>query len=318
MVEGGEVHDSVPLACVSPPEGAEVVVGTGDISGFAVFDVNDVRSHAALCEPTFKDTSSLDFAELSPALLVRVGSRGWNRERDLDTGAFSLDGGRTWRAFPSYPRAGAQLGRVAVSADGHSWLWQPRDSAPFLTHDRGHTWLPCQGLSEHPYALLADRVVPRRFYALELDGTTAHQSNDHGLNFRPCATPLRASGLSDARAVFGSAGELWVVLDGGLFHSENSGNSWQVVPVPGRARFVGLGRAERSGDAPSVFVVTEFESAQLFLRSSDRGHSWTRLNDSHQQFGQIRGITGDPKRFGRCYICTGGRGLLYADTAARS
>jgi hypothetical protein len=84
--------------------------------------------------------------------------------------------------------------------------------------------------------------------------------------------------------------------------------------VPGRVSFVGVGRAEQSGGPPGVFIVTQLDAAQLFLRSSDGGHTWKRLNDTQQQFGQIRGITGDPKRFGRFYLATGGRGVLYADT----
>lgn len=307
------IEETVPLSWASPPEGAAVVVGTGDISGFAVFDVDDVRRHAALCQPTFKDTSSLDFAELSPSLWVRVGSRGWNRELDLDTAAFSLDGARTWRAFPSTPHASAQLGQVAVSADGASWLWHPRDSALFVTADQGRTWRACEGIAEGQFALLSDRVEPERFYAFELAGTRAYRSDDGGGSFRPCARPLPAQGLSDARAVFASAGELWLVLDGALFRTNDHGDSWRGVPVPGRARFVGFGRAERGGSSATVFVTAEFDAVQLFLRSGDRGLNWTRLNDGEQQFGQIRGITGDPKRFGRFYVGTGGRGLLYAD-----
>ena len=50
-----------------------------------------------------------------------------------------------------------------------------------------------------------------------------------------------------------------------------------------------------------------------FFRSTDKGVSWVRINDDQHQFGGGGAITGDPRVFGRVYLGTGGRGILYGE-----
>jgi hypothetical protein len=42
-----------------------------------------------------------------------------------------------------------------------------------------------------------------------------------------------------------------------------------------------------------------------------------RINDDQHQFGLIGQITGDPKLYGRVYVGTLGRGILYGDPARK-
>jgi hypothetical protein len=51
----------------------------------------------------------------------------------------------------------------------------------------------------------------------------------------------------------------------------------------------------------------------VLFRSLDEGVTWRRINDDNNQFGDIRSITGDPRVFGRIYVATGTRGLVYGD-----
>jgi hypothetical protein len=51
------------------------------------------------------------------------------------------------------------------------------------------------------------------------------------------------------------------------------------------------------------------------FRSDDAGGSWTRINDDGHQFGFLQCVTGDPRVYGRCYISTMGRGILYGEPA---
>ncbi|MNW22234.1 Xyloglucanase precursor [compost metagenome] len=41
--------------------------------------------------------------------------------------------------------------------------------------------------------------------------------------------------------------------------------------------------------------------------------NWIRINDDRHQYGDIRSISGDPRVFGRIYVATGTRGLVYGD-----
>lgn len=46
----------------------------------------------------------------------------------------------------------------------------------------------------------------------------------------------------------------------------------------------------------------------------NEGNTWTRINDDAGQWAWIgQTITGDPNIFGRVYLGTNGRGILYGD-----
>ena len=50
-----------------------------------------------------------------------------------------------------------------------------------------------------------------------------------------------------------------------------------------------------------------------FFRSFDDGHTWEKINDERQQFGDINSIDGDSRCFGRFFIATGSFGLKYGE-----
>ena len=41
--------------------------------------------------------------------------------------------------------------------------------------------------------------------------------------------------------------------------------------------------------------------------------TWLRINDDQHQWGLVLHITGDPRKFGRVYVGTHGRGTFYGD-----
>ncbi|WP_217577107.1 hypothetical protein, partial [Streptomyces sp. GbtcB7] len=52
------------------------------------------------------------------------------------------------------------------------------------------------------------------------------------------------------------------------------------------------------------------------FRPADQGASWTRINDDAHQWGWAGGaITGDPRIYGRVYIASNGRGIIYGDSS---
>ncbi|MCS2428528.1 hypothetical protein [Parabacteroides goldsteinii] len=50
-----------------------------------------------------------------------------------------------------------------------------------------------------------------------------------------------------------------------------------------------------------------------FFRSDDAARGWVRINDDDHQYGLVLHISGDPKRYGRVYVGSHGRGIVYAD-----
>ena len=50
------------------------------------------------------------------------------------------------------------------------------------------------------------------------------------------------------------------------------------------------------------------------FRSDNGGSAWIRINDDAHQYGNMgEALAGDPRIFGRVYLGTNGRGILYAD-----
>lgn len=76
---------------------------------------------------------------------------------------------------------------------------------------------------------------------------------------------------------------------------------------------VGFGAAKPGSTAAAIYLWGVVDNAQGAYRSDNDGKSWVRLTDATHQFATGREITGDPKRYGRVYIGTNGRGILVGD-----
>ena len=48
-------------------------------------------------------------------------------------------------------------------------------------------------------------------------------------------------------------------------------------------------------------------------RSGDEGRHWTRIDDDAHRYGEVRLVVGDPRVYGRVYLGTHGRGIVYGD-----
>ena len=55
------------------------------------------------------------------------------------------------------------------------------------------------------------------------------------------------------------------------------------------------------------------EGVRGVYRSDDFGGTWTRINDDQHQWGLILQGAGDPRIYGRVYVGTHGRGVVYGD-----
>jgi hypothetical protein len=55
------------------------------------------------------------------------------------------------------------------------------------------------------------------------------------------------------------------------------------------------------------------------FRSIDEGASWVRINDDKHQYGWTgKAVSGDPRIYGRVYVATNGRGIIYGDISSSS
>ncbi|HKQ51679.1 MAG TPA: xyloglucanase, partial [Pyrinomonadaceae bacterium] len=175
------LEETVALDLVSPPAGAHLLSGVGDLGGFRHDRLDVSPPEGMFSNPIFANVESLDFAEQRPAFIVRVGTRQHGREGDGRRGAYSADGAETWTPFASEPE-GRGAGTVAVSADGRTIIWTERGGSTHYSRDRGATWQRAAGIKRN-LRVVSDRVNPEKFYAYDGQRGEVYASDDDGETF---------------------------------------------------------------------------------------------------------------------------------------
>ena len=312
--EDDGLEETVVQDLISPPVGAPLLSAVGDIGGFRHDNLDVSPPGGFFANPIFGTGSNLDFAELAPNIVVRVGSGG-------QAGAYSTDGGTTWAPFAKTPAVPTGTtfrgsGSIAVSADGTTFLWAPQGQGgpgvtPAYSQDNGTTWTACVGLAAG-VRVAADRVNPLKFYASGRNASgqsLLYVSTDGGATFVTAAVSVSGR----PRLVFGIEGDLWVATGSGLFHSQDSAATFVPVPQVNSAAAVGFGLPAPGQIYPAVYLAGSVGGIWGVYRSDDIGVTWQRIDDPQHQFGWINCLTGDPRLYGRVYVGTGGRGILYGD-----
>ncbi|HWA76856.1 MAG TPA: xyloglucanase [Polyangiaceae bacterium] len=305
--ENQGLEETVALDLLVPPDGAELLSGLGDIGGFRHDDLDLPAPAGMYTTPVFGNTTSLDFAELQPEMVVRVGTGGSRSRR----GAFSSDGGSSWTAFASEPPSSRGQGSIAISADGETVLWAAQGALPSYSTDRGVTWTASAGLGSGA-RVAADRVSPKLFYALAANGTQLWVSRDGAQTFEEVASNL-AGASGRPRAVFGSEGDVWLPTASGLLHSTDGGVTLEAIERVQSAYAVGFGMAAPDAAYPAIYLGGVIDNQLGVYRSDDAGQSFVRIDDAKHQYGALNLISGDPRIYGRVYLGTSGRGIVYGD-----
>jgi photosystem II stability/assembly factor-like uncharacterized protein len=306
------LEETVPLALISPPEGAPLLSALGDIGGFRHDDPNASPPAADFFDPVGSTNTSIDFGELAPEVVARVH---WGDSR----GSYSTDGGGTWANFGARPPAAVSNGPggIAVSADGKTFVWLPKGSVAYVSTNRGSTWKKSKkgptSVNDHRTTWpTADRVNPKKFYVYDLVAGRVYASTNGGKKLVTRATVPADGG--HLRAVPGLEGNAWLPGgSAGLYRSTDSCVSFARVAGVEEAYQVGFGKAAQGRSHPAVFMWGKVDGVVGIFLSDDEGARWTRINDDEHQYGWINAIIGDPRTYGRVYLATGGRGIVYGE-----
>ncbi|MFD8816297.1 cellulose binding domain-containing protein, partial [Streptomyces sp. NPDC059627] len=311
MVQGLE-ETSVDDLAAPPSGGAQLFSALGDIGGFRHTDVTKVPS-MMYTSPTFTTTTSLDFVESNPNTVVRVGN--------LDSGphiAFSTDNGADWFAGTD-PSGVSGGGTVAAAADGSRFVWSPAGTGVQYTTGFGSSWSASSGIPSGA-TVESDRVDPRTFYGFK--SGKFYVSSDGGATFTASAATGLPSGDSVRfKALPGTKGDVWLAggaADGGygLWHSTDGGATFGKLANVGQADTIGFGKAATGASYQTLYTSAKIGGVRGIFRSTDEGATWTRINDDAHQWGWTgAAITGDPRVYGRVYVSTNGRGVIYGDTS---
>ena len=310
MVQGLEETSVNDLA--SPPSGAPLLSALGDVGGFRHTDLTKVPP-MMFTQPNFTTTTSLDFAETNPNTVVRVGN--------LDSGphiAFSTDNGANWFAGTD-PSGVSGGGTVAASSDGGRFVWSPDGTGVRYATGFGTSWSASSGIPAGAI-VESDRADAKTFYGFK--SGKFYVSTDGGATFTASAATGLPSGDSVRfKALPGVKGELWLAggaADGayGLWHSTDFGATWTKLSNVDQADTVGFGKAAPGASYQTLYTSAKIGGVRGIFRSTDKGASWTRINDDAHQWGWTgAAITGDPRVYGRVYVSTNGRGVIYGDTS---
>lgn len=296
------IEETAVLSLISPTQGAHLISGLGDIGGFRHDDLT-VSPPGGMSQPYYTPIS-IDFAQNNPSLVVR--GPGWGH----DAGAYSVDGGTTWTAFNGVsggPRS------IAISADGMHWVIAPNSGTASYSTDNGTTWTASTGAPAN-VAVVSDRFNSLKFYSFDGNSGTMFVSVDGGVMFVPAATGLPSGNLY---ASPGAEGDLWLATGSGLFHSKDSGATFKDVGTVQQAFNLGFGKAAPWSNSPTLYLSGQVNGLQAIFRSTDAGRSWVAINDKRHQWGAVFPIVGDPRIFGRVYVGTNGRGIVYGDSLTR-
>jgi xyloglucan-specific exo-beta-1,4-glucanase len=310
MAQG--IEETAVLGLISPPAGPPLVSAVGDIDGFVHTDLDKVPATMNR-SPNLSSARDIDFAELSPGFMVRVGDSDRSITPVINRAGFTYAAGSSWFQANAEPSGTSGGGTVAAAADASRVVWAPAGAAVSFSTDNGNSWTASTGIAREAM-VRSDRVNPKRFYGFSGADSTFYASTNGGVSFTAAA---KLTGVTAARfrAVPGVEGDLWLAGGtAGLFHSTDGGVTFTKVTGVARADDIGYGKAAPGRSYAALYLAGAVGGVRAIYRSDDAAATWVRINDdAHAVVGANAILTGDPRVYGRVYVGTNGRGIFYGD-----
>jgi len=317
------IEETFVLDLLSPPKGVPLISAIGDYGGFVHHNLDEPAPEGNFINPHFANTDGVTCAAQNSNIVVRVGE-GSTQVGGGNIG-YSLDGGKQWQTTISTPQPDSKHGSICVSALGDTWIWTPRRSAPYITTDKGASWKQISGLPNNT-RVIADPLNNARFYAMDIFNGKLYTSTDNGKTFTaqqlslPNGLPRRGGNWGDMGggqnrlyAAPGKEDDLWIAKFDGLSHAVKGSAEFEKIDGVTEIHAFGFGKAAPKSDYPALYMAGTVNGVDGIFRSDNKGKSWVRINDDKHRWGLIIQVIGDPKKYGRVYVGTGGRGIFYGD-----
>ena len=313
------IEEEAVSGLVSPPANAHLYSVLGDVGGFRHDDLTKAPA-TMYSVPYAGSYAAMDYAELNPNFMVRVGFGNPAANPVVTSTAFSYDGGSSWFAGNKYiAGVSSNGGTVAAAADASRVLWAPVNAPISYSTENGNSWTASTTIPQNS-TVASDRVNPKKFYGYGQG--TFWISLDGGATF----TASAATGLPVAgdkvvmKAMPGHEGEIWLAGGNanaghvsGIWHSTDGGTSWTKLPNVTAATSIGFGMAAPGQTSMALYATATVNGFNGIYRSDDSGTSWLQINDTQHQYGATCCISGDPRIYGRVYVGTNGFGIVYGD-----
>ncbi|MBC9934429.1 T9SS type A sorting domain-containing protein [Chitinophaga qingshengii] len=297
------LEETVPLGLESIPNGPVVSV-IGDYDGFR--HTTNVNQYAPIHQPQMGTTTGLAVAAQNTNKIVRVGNSMY----------YSNDMGISW----TQNNMNGTQGQVALSANGNTVLHSPKESSvTYRSTNNGSSWSAVSGLSFNEARPAGDPVNSNKFYAYNPGNGAVMVSTNGGSSFSQAGS-VASGGSQIIRLAPGMEGHVWIALNnGGLARSTNSAQSFSTISSVSNCGAVGFGVAAPGTNYPAIYIWGTINNIRGVYRSTDQGASWVRVNDdTHEYGGPGNGqfVQGDMNVFGRVYMSTAGRGIVYGESGS--
>ncbi len=309
------IEETAVLSLISPPSGAHLLSALGDIGAFRHdnFDVSPPQGQFHV--PSLDTTTSIDFAQADPQVIARVGYPSYAQ---TVCGGYSKDQGNTWTTFTNAPGCLNGPGMIAVSANAGGFVWAPGGGGTVYSIDNGASWIPSSGAPANG-VVVADRVNANKFYTFDQTTGVFYVSIDGGKTFVAGASGLGTYSFKQISVNPNAEGDIWLSLQwNGLWHSTDSGATFTPVGTVVWPDSIGFGMAAPGSSYPAMYLLGKLTwsgagSSTSVFRSDDGGARWVPATDAQHQYGNIDLVIGDPQVYGRVYIGTNGRGIIFGD-----
>ena len=236
-------------------------------------------------------------------------------------------------------------GWIALSPDCDHLVWSIADNIelPMRTmihsEDGGKSFKCCEiynlenkRINHRGMKVFADRMNSRLMYGFDSEGSI-YISKDSGASFKEYPVNQQLKGVNFAlidcanqteiRGESGKEGIFYMALrEKGLWKMQYDAREDQLSlkKLSDEDEIIyriGLGVIRPNGDYfkedKALYICGDLKGGYGFYRSLDEGKTWVKLNTEHQMFGDINSIEGDSRTFGRFFIATGSRGVLYGE-----
>lgn len=237
-------------------------------------------------------------------------------------------------------------GWVAMSPNCENIVWTVGDrfrvtaDAAVVSNDGGRTFKKCviydkagnPVTDDRGFKVFSDRVKNRLFYAFG-EASQVYVSRDGGNTFCEKSLPegfpevsfhhIDGANRTEVRGDAGRSGIFYMALrEHGLWKLRYNAETDELTAkrlTKDKETVYAAGLGVRTpggaylGEDKAIYIAGSIAGEYGFYRSFDDAKTWERINTSKQMFGGISSIDGDSRTFGRFFIATGTRGLIYGE-----
>ena len=230
----------------------------------------------------------------------------------------SHDGGQTFNRVKIYNKANEPVadGRFKAFSDRvNKELFYGFGEAGqlYVSKDGGETFY-----EKTPIVTIAGHVLSAREDGInesekDMSVTSGFPTSDFG--------KIDVANGTEVRGVAGEQGLFYMALgNAGLwkyqYDSETDAITCTKLSYDGDTCLrMGLGVGHKGGsyigEPKAIYMCGVIDGEYGFYRTFDDGATYERINEANQMYGEINSIDGDKREFGRFFIATGSRGIVY-------